>query len=276
MQEYKLSSLTTERITKMASTNKSTFNQFQTLMAVLTPVIAAVGVFYGNLLQNEVKQAEAKATAAQTQIAEIETSIRNVEAMETYFKMMGGDNNAEAKMAAYALYTLNKEDPEMAVSMIMAPGKEHLMSVLIDLGSREPKIFAEVQKILETQDDTRAGTSMQKTAQKIIGDIGSSASIADAGAAAVAEDVGGWCYLGNFVTGEDTRIDLAAGVSPVEGSSYELNMDVNLRSDYPRKENNYHRRASIIGVARTSDEITIMQLDVDRKNNVWAKVHIEP
>ena len=84
----------------MASTDKSTFNRFQSLVTILTPIIVAVGGFYGYVLQKEVAEAEAKATAAQTQIAEIETSIRNVEAMETYFKMMGGENNAEAKMAA--------------------------------------------------------------------------------------------------------------------------------------------------------------------------------
>lgn len=243
------------------------------MVTILTPVIVAAGGFYGYVLQKEVAEAEAKATAAQTQIAEIETSIRNVEAMETYFKMMGGENNAEAKMAAYALYMLNKEDPEMAVSMIMAPGKEDLMSVLIDLGSREPKIFAEVQKILETQDDTREGTSMQQTAQKIIGDIGSSASVAGAGTVAASEDSGGWCYLGNFETGEGTRIDLPAGALPTEGSSYKLNMGVNLRADYPRKENDY-QRAGVIGVARESDEITITKLDIDRKKRVWAKVQV--
>jgi len=257
----------------MASTDKSTFNRFQSLVTILTPVIVAAGGFYGYMLQKEVAEAEAKATAAQTQIKEIETSIRNVEAMETYFKMMGGENNAEAKMAAYALYMLNKEDPEMAVSMIMAPGKEDLMSVLIDLGSREPKIFAEVQKILETQDDTREGTSMQQTAQKIIGDIGTTASVAGAGAGATTEGSGGWSYLGNFDTGEGKRIDLPAGALPTEGRSYTLNMDVNLRSDYPHKGNDY-TRAGIIAVARKSDEITITELDIDSKKRVWAKVQI--
>ena len=261
----------------MASTDKSTFSRFQTLVTVLTPIIVAAGGFYGYVLQKEVAEAEAKATAAQTKIAEIETSIMSVEAMETYFKMMGGENNAEAKMAAYALYMLNKEDPEMAVSMIMAPGKEDLMSVLIDLGSREPKILAEVQKILETQDDTREQTSMQQTAQRIFRDIPSSARIVSAGAAADSEDSedsGGWCYLGNFDTGEGKRIDLPAGALPTEGSSYTLKKDVNLRSDYPRKENSYDRRAEVIGVARESDEITITQLDVDRNKRVWAKVRV--
>ena len=258
---------------KMASTDKSKFNQFQSLVTILTPVIVAIGGVYGYMLQKEVTEAEAKASAAQTRISQIETSIRNVEAMETYFKMMGGENDAEAKMAAYALYMLNKEDPEMAVSMIMAPGKEDLMSVLIDLGSREPKIFKEVQKILETQDDTREGTSMQKTAQTIIGGIGSTGNVAATDTDKVSEDTGGWSYFGNFATGEGARIDLPAGALPIEGSTYTLNMGVNLRSDYPRKENKY-KQGGVIGVAAEGEEVTITDLNVDSKKRVWAKIRL--
>ena len=257
----------------MASTGKSKFNQFQSLVTILTPVVVAIGGFYGYVLQKEVAEAEAKAAAAETRISEIETSIRNVEAMETYFKMMGGDNDAEAKMAAYALYMLNKEDPEMAVSMIMAPGKDDLMSVLIDLGSREPKIFKEVQKILDSQDDTREGTSMQQTAQRIIGGIGSPATVVSADTDEASEDTGGWSYLGNFATGKETRIDVPGGALPSKGSTYTLNMGVNLRSDYPRKENKY-RQGGVIGVAAKGDEITITDLDVDSKKRVWAKIQV--
>jgi hypothetical protein len=273
----------------MASTEKSTFIRFQSLVTILTPVIVAVGGFYGYLLQKDVAAAELKATAAQNQIAEIETSIRNVEAMETYFKMMGGDNDAEAKMAAYALYMLNKDDPEMAVSMIMAPGKDYLVSVLIDLGSREPKIFAEVQKILATQDDSRDGTDMQKAAQKIIWDIGTPASFANAATdaatdpgtdaaldpatVAATDDPGAWCYLGDFGDPEDIRIVLDEETMPEKGIKYTLNRGVNLRSDYPNKANGW-KPAGVTGIARDGDEITIVQLDIDKKKRVWAKVSV--
>lgn len=260
----------------MAS-EKSTFSQFQSIITILTPIIVAAGGFYGYMLEQKVTDAEAE-------IANLQTTIRNVEAMETYFKMMGGDNDAEAKMAAYALYMLNKNDPEMAVSMIMAPGKEHLMSVLIDLGSREPAIFKEVQKILETQDDTRDGTEMQQTAQRILSDIHAPVQIISEGAAsmdaesaepvaAVVEDEGGWSYLGNFKTGEGARINLDPGTEPVAGRSYTLNRDVNMRSDYPNSDNGY-KQGYIVGVARTTDEVTIVEIDIDRKDRVWAKLSV--
>ena len=257
----------------MASSDKSKFSLFQSTVTVLTPVMVLSGSIWGFLLERDVTKADDAAQKAQAQIAAIQTSIKSVEAMETYFKMMGGDNNAEAKMAAYALYMLNKGNPEMTVSMIMAPEKEDLLGVLIDLGSRDSDILREVQKILESQDDTRKGTSMQQTAQKIIGDIGSSAIAASAGEAAAPEEAGGWSYLGNFDAREDMRFDVPGGALPVEGQTYTLDMDVNLRSDYPNSANGY-KSGSITGVARTGEKIVIIESKPDKKKRVWARISV--
>ena len=87
----------------MANTSKSKFDKYQALVAVTVPIMtAALGVF--------AYQADQKASDATGRIAQVESSINKVEAMGEYFKMMAGDNNAEAKMAAYALYVLTKED----------------------------------------------------------------------------------------------------------------------------------------------------------------------
>jgi hypothetical protein len=161
---------------------------------------------------------------------------------------------------------LNKEDPGMAVSMIMAPENPELMAVLIDPGSREPAIWEEVKKILETEDDTREQTSMQNTAQKIIGGIGK------AGAISTAAELQGWSYLGDFSSGSGTRVELPPGKLPEKDKSYELVMDTNLRADKPKPP--AYSLASITGVATSGKTITINELDVDRKNRVWAKVAV--
>jgi len=250
----------------MASSDKSTFNQFQSVVAILTPVIVAFGGFYGYILKDRVAD-------AQSQLAAMETSIRNVEAMETFFKMMGGENNAEAKMAAYALYMLNKENPEMTVSMIMAPENEDLMAVLIDLGSRDSKILEEVQKILATQDDTKEGTAIQQSAQKIVADIPSTVAAVSADTVSEDGDAGRWSYLGNFVTGEGKRFDLPAGDSPLEGNTYTLTRDVNIRADYPHSENDW-QSGSIIGVAREGQRIEVVETQVDSKDHLWARINV--
>jgi hypothetical protein len=193
--------------------------------------------------------------------------------MKEFFELIAGEDTGKAKMAAYALYMLNKEDPEMAVSMIMAPGKEELMGVLIDLGSREPEIWQEVKKILETQDDRRKPTAMQETAQKIIGGIGDSASAKGGAKDSASVELAGWCYLGDFKKGSDVRIKLKPGVLlPEKGESYELTRDTNIRSEPPKPPN--YKLKGVIGVAVNGDTVKINDLEIDRKKRVWAKVSV--
>ena len=77
----------------MATKDKSTFDRFQSLMTILTPIlVVAIGAY---LNQN---------------ITRVESEIKNVEAMKEFFELIAGEDVGKAKMAAYALYMLNKED----------------------------------------------------------------------------------------------------------------------------------------------------------------------
>ncbi|NOX67553.1 MAG: hypothetical protein GXP15_00020 [Gammaproteobacteria bacterium] len=235
----------------MATTEKSAFDKIQSALVVLTPIL--VVVFGAYLNQN---------------ITKVESQIKNVEAMKPYFDMMAGEDPAKAKMAAYALYMLNKEDPSMAVSMIMAPQNPELMGVLIDLGSREPKIWNEVKKILDTADETRGVTKMQEAAQEIIGGIGTTATTA------TTREIQGWSYLGDFTPPvKDSRIKLDKGeIVPVQGQSYELKQAVNVRADKPRSPD--YSLARITGVAAAGSTVVIDELDIDKNDRVWAKVSV--
>ena len=237
----------------MTTSGKTGFDKVQSALAVVTPLLVlGIGAF---LNQN---------------ITRVESQIKNVEAMKPYFDMMAGDDPAKAKMAAYALYMLNREDPSMAVSMIMAaPPESDLMAVLIDLGSREPAIWQEVRKIVQTADDTVDQTEMQKAAQKIIGGIGTTATTAAAGG------VKGWSYLGNFTPPiENARIELKAGEElPTVGKTYELLLTTNLRADKPEAPD--YTLATVTGVATSGSSITIIGLDVDSKKRVWAEIMVK-
>jgi len=235
----------------MPSSDKTIFDKTQSVMTLITPIlVVAIGAY---LNQN---------------ITRVESEIKNVEAMQPYFDMMAGKDTGKAKMAAYALYMLNKEDPSMAVSMIMAPENPALMAVLIDLGSREPAIWEEVRKILATEDDTREQTDMQKRAQEIYEGIGSSGKVA-----ATAE-LKGWSYLGDYGSGSklDKRVWTTNGTVPVKGVKYELKLATNLRADKPQPPK--YSLASITGVAKAGKFITIIELDEDKQGRVWAEVSV--
>jgi len=242
----------------MANTSKTKFDRYQSLVAVTVPIMtAALAVF--------AYQADQKASDATGRIAMVESSINKVEAMGEYFKMMAGENNAEAKMAAYALYMLTKEDPEMAVSIIMAAGNDELHEVLRDLGTREESIKKEILRIARSRDDGDNPeevklTEMQAGVRKILGAIATSA------------DLEGWCYLGDFEKRSSLRIDLAKGL-PVVGESYGLILDANLRAGYPNKENDYGL-ASVTGVAAKGATVTVMEIAPGDKPGVWARIAV--
>jgi len=238
--------------------NKTKFDRYQSLVAVTVPILTvALAVF--------AYQADQKASDASGRIALVESSINKVEAMGEYFKMMAGENNAEAKMAAYALYMLTKEDPEMAVSIIMAAGNDELHEVLRDLGTREESIKTEILRIARSRDDEDNPeqvklTEMQEGVRAILGDIATSANLQ------------GWCYLGDFGSRSGLRIDLAKGL-PVVGKSYELILDANLRVDYPNKKNDYGL-ASVTGVAAAGATVTVLEIEPGDKQRVWAKIAV--
>jgi len=244
----------------MANTAKTPFDKYQGLVAITVPILtAALAVF--------AYQADQKATDASGRIAMVESSINKVEAMGEYFKMMAGENNAEAKMAAYALYMLTKEDPEMAVSIIMAAGNDELHEVLRDLGTREESIKAEILRIARSRDDgDNPGdvklTEMQKGVRTILGDIATSA------------DLQGWCYLGDFDNRSTLRIDLAKGL-PVVGKSYDMILAANLRTVYPNKENEYDLASvNVTGIATKGASVKIIEIEPGDKPKVWAKIEV--
>lgn len=244
----------------MANTGKTKFDRYQGLVAITVPIItAALAVF--------AYQADQKASDASGRIAMVESSINKVEAMGEYFKMMAGENNAEAKMAAYALYMLTKEDPEMAVSIIMAAGNDELHEVLRDLGTREESIKSEILRIARSRDDEDNPeevklTEMQEGVRAILGDIATSANLQ------------GWCYLGDFKERSGLRIDLAKGL-PVAGKSYKMILDANLRTDYPNSANDYDlANSSITGIAAKGATVMIMEVEPGSNQRVWARIAV--
>lgn len=251
----------------MANTGKTKFDRYQSLVSIAIPVLTAALAVFAYQADQKAYDADKKASELSGRIALVESSINKVEAMGEYFKMMAGENNAEAKMAAYALYMLTKEDPEMAVSIIMAAGNDELHEVLRDLGSREDAIKQEILRIAGSRDEEDNPeevklTEMQAGVREILGDIATSANL------------NGWCYLGDFENRSSLRIRLASGL-PVVGESYELILDANLRADYPNKENDYGL-ASVTGVATKGATVTIMEIEPGDKPRVWARISVAP
>lgn len=191
-------------------------------------------------------------------ISKVKNSIANVEAMAPYFEMMADTNKAKTKMAAYALYMLKHDDPEMAASVILAPGKPELLDVLKDLAKRDERIRQQLDKIIETTDDVGETTEIQKNAQEVIKSISNTLE--------------GWAYLGDYngQNRSNNRVRTNDGNPPLLNKSYKLLIDVNLRDSKPSPPD--YKMGEVVGVISAGKNIEIKDIDVDQKKRVWAKV----
>lgn len=226
----------------------------QVIFTILTPLILGVGGFFINSTQQEISNS----------ISRLEQTVSSVEAMRPYFDMLAGDDPAQAKMAAYALYMLNSEDPEMAVSLILSANRKELNEVLKDIGNRDPNILAIVSKaVISKEGETTEITpksEMEASAKNIIQSISTESS--------------GWTYLGTFVDNKWSRSTVEiSNKLPKKGEIYKIIDDVYLRDSKPIFP--LYKLGKILGVLKLGEEIRIDKLDTDvGRNRVWAKVTV--
>lgn len=224
----------------------------QVIFTVLTPIILGVGGFVINSAQQEISK----------NISRLEQTISSVEAMKPYFDMLAGSDPAQAKMAAYALYMLNKEDPEMAVSLILSANRKELEEVLKDIGNRDPNILAIVSKAVISKEgestEITTKSEIEASAKNIIQSISIESS--------------GWSYLGTFDGEKWSRSTIEIGNElPKEGKVYTIIDDVYFRDSKPKFP--LYKLGKILGVLKVGDEIRIDKLEANvGRNRVWAKV----
>ena len=237
--------------------HRSAWDVFQAVMTFATPILVVV---LGIVLNRNINQIEAR--------------IANVEAMSKYFEMISGTDVAQAKMAAYALYMLNQDDPAMAVSVLLAGAsgeggsgthtKQYLMDVLKDLATRDEKFRQSLGKVVETTGGKEVDTAAQARAWEVIASVKTS----DAEGTAAQEQ---WGYVGTFRSNRwsDQSLKIDANEQLKEGESYELVKDIRLRAGYPQKPD--YRLAKPVGVAHKGDMVKIEGIQ-HAGSGIWAKV----
>jgi hypothetical protein len=233
---------------------KNLWDKVQVIFTILTPLILGIGGFIINSTQQEISKS----------ISRLEQTVSSVEAMRPYFDMLAGNNTAQAKMAAYALYMLNSEDPEMAVSLILAANRKELNEVLKDIGNRDPNILAIVSKAVISKEgettEIAPRSEMEASAKNIIQSISTESS--------------GWSYLGTFVDSKWSGSTIEIGNKlPKKEEIYKIIDDVYLRDSKPIFP--LYKLGKILGVLKLGEEIRIDELDTDvGRNRVWAKVTV--
>lgn len=242
--------------------------RIQIVFAVLTPLMLGLGGLWFRNAEQDLsdKQQELQVQQAQisSQLSQLQTRTTMVQAMKGYFEMLVAPDSSQGKMAAYALYMLNKEDPEMAVSLVLASDRPALRSVLVDLGQRDTVIRNLVAQRISSReglpgDPHGAATPMTANATSVLAQMGG-------------DERNGWSYLGTFRDGRwrhgpTVQIDQRL---PRTGESFPVATSLYLRATAPDAD---YRHGDIRGVIPVGDRLRV---DEVRRydNRVWARVTV--
>jgi hypothetical protein len=230
----------------------------KSVILLLTPVLVAVMGFFFNKSLNK-----------------IESQIANVEAMRPFMDMIADTSVTKSKMGAYAIYMLKKDDdPEMAAQMILAAQKEHLIDVLIDLGTRDSVIKNKIHSVFSNVQilDSTSMTGMQLDALKVSKRIAeqeiAEAEVQEDGVPSSATD---WLYLGSQKESPSKWvIENLNQISEEWNDWIPLVKDSNVRKSKPEPPS--YRLPAFVRVANKGEMIKIDTFTVDSKGHVWASV----
>lgn len=237
---------------KMAQ--KTLWDKLQVIFTIITPIILGVGGFIINSSQQEISN----------NISKLKQTVSSVEAMKPFFEMLAGNNNAQAKMAAYALYILNKDDPDMAVSLILAANRKECNDALKEIGIRDPNILNIIRKAVISKEgettEIEQRSEIEVSAKNIIQSI--------------SKETSGWTYLGTFQGNKWSKTTIKIGNElPKMGEGFKVIDDVYIRDSKPTFP--LYQLGKILGVLKVGEEIRIDELDTDvGRNRVWAKVSV--
>ncbi|MBD2595403.1 hypothetical protein H6G74_13835 [Nostoc spongiaeforme FACHB-130] len=253
------------------TTGKDKWDKIQVIFTIITALTTGIwGAFIhfsqqqSNKIQSQINQTQQDIS---NRLAVLDRTIKSVDSMSPYIdRISENGNKAKSKLAAYAIYLLNKDDPQMAVSLILAADKVELYDVLKDLGKRDPKILIYISEALpkpEKDSQAQEKTSAIKSTENVVKAIQTATS--------------GWCYVGNFHNNRWSRktIQVPENAMPQEGNTYTIIDDVYLREKQPEPPN--YTLGNVTRVNKVGEKVKIEQVaKIPGKDWVWARVTIMP
>ncbi len=213
--------------------------------------------------QAEIKEAQ---DAINVRLSTLKSDWETVESVSKYFDLLSGQDTTKAKMGAYAVYMLKRDDPEMVVSLVMAADKPSLRnSVLTDLANRDPRIRAQLVAIMAPR--PAAGGDDAAPQQQTVA------------AAALAEEVlsqvtrEAWAYVGILRGGRWAHGPMFALEPRLPKAGEEL--QVGVRSVYMREtapDSATYRHGAILGVLNAGQRVRVLEVRPHLKGDrVWIR-----
>lgn len=249
------------------SKKHDSWDRVQMTITAATGLVAlaiSIGQFAISRQQQEFKTNQ---EAISQRLAEMKSNQETVTLIANYFDLLAGSDTSKAKMGAYAVYMLKRDDPEMVVSLVLAADKPTLRTtVLSDLANRDPRIRQQLVAIASPQSDTATAAPEQ---QNVL-----AAEWAEAVLSSVTTD--GWAYVGVHRGGRWTHGPMmrVGPEGPSAGETYHVGVRrLYLRDAHPDPQTNRH--GSIQGILNQDQRVRVEE--IWRRHNaghVWARVTV--
>jgi hypothetical protein len=249
-----------------SESNRSTWDRVQMAVTLLT---ALVGVWL-SISQATIQRHQDLLKSSQDSMSismdQLKLEHSTIESLSSYFDLMTGADSGKAKMGAYAIYMLEKHDPEMVVSLVLASGRPALRDVLLDLGRRDQAIHRQLDRIfappvtsVETPDESPAPSD----------------AVADAGSLLAQIVSTGWFYVGVYREDRWSHGPMLEGLQqlPVAGTTYVVRRRLYLRAAPPDTANRHS--GPIQGVLDVGSRVAVLEVRPTLGgDHVWVRVSV--
>jgi len=199
---------------------------------------------------------------SQEQIAKNISKLNAITAMNPFIDKIADASPAKARMAAYGLYLLNQETPEMAVTLITATKKPEMDEVLETLGKLDRRIIQYVGKFVTPRglNDEAGGDKEQKRLDKVIQNIQTARR--------------GYCFFGRYLDGrwDSKSMVKAPGGLPKSGDIYVVHRKTYLRGSFPLESHGELVLGKALGVNDVGTKIKILNVRHYADGAVWCEL----
>ena len=204
--------------------------------------------------------------SSQEQIAQNISKLNSVTAMNPFIDKIVDSNPAKARIAAYGLYLLNRDDPRLAVTLIAATKKQEMNEVLITLGKMDARIVQYIGQFIDSEeDDAISKRKDQKGYIDVIQRI------------QVAKKVRrGYCFFGRYIDNKWAKqlVSNLANSLPKPGEQYSVVRKTFLRASFPTEIDNELELGRVLGVNRINNKIKILNVKCYLDGAVWCEIKI--
>src|SRR2546429_4814974 len=147
---------------------KDMWDKIQVIFTVITALSAGI---WGAFIYFNQRDINEKQQEISNRLQTLDRTIKSVDSMVPYIDKIVDKDPAKAKLSAYAIYILNKDNPNLAVSLISAVGKQELTDLLKEIGKTDPEVAKIISGLFpspETAKPTQATTAATASREAIL------------------------------------------------------------------------------------------------------------